>query len=74
MSLNVHAINQPEVMIGNAAEKFDASGRLTAEATRERIRELLQNLVHWTQRLRPRPGSLRPTVTASHVVEEPVHA
>jgi chromate reductase len=50
--LNVYAVNQPEVMIGNAAAKFDAEGTLTDGATRERIRELLQNLVDWTERLR----------------------
>ncbi|WP_041350729.1 hypothetical protein [Nitrosococcus watsonii] len=34
----------PEVMIGNAAERFDAEGNLTDEKTRESIRELLQEL------------------------------
>ena len=53
VSLNVYAINQHEVMIGNAAAKFDAEGTLTDEATRERIRQLLQNLMDWTERLRP---------------------
>jgi chromate reductase len=49
--LNMHAINQPEVMIGNAAERFDSGGNLTDEATKEFIRKLLQNLVDWTRRL-----------------------
>lgn len=51
--LDVHAINQPEVMIGNAAARFDADGNLTDDTTREKIRELLQNLADWSERLRP---------------------
>ncbi len=50
--LNVYAVNRPEVMIANAAAKFDAAGTLTDEATRDHIRELLQGLVDWTERLR----------------------
>lgn len=49
--LNVLPINQPEVMIGNAAEQFDAQGNLKDEATKELIRQLLRNLVDWTRRL-----------------------
>lgn len=49
--LNIFAINQPEVMIGNAAERFDAEGNLTDENTRVHIRRLLQALVDWTNLL-----------------------
>lgn len=49
--LNMFPINQPEVMIGNAAARFDQEGNLTDEPTKELIRQLLQNLVMWTQRL-----------------------
>ena len=49
--LNVLAINQPEVMIGNAATRFDAEGRLTDETTQKLIRQLLENLVAWARRL-----------------------
>ena len=56
--LNIHAINQPEVMIAGAGEKFDAAGALTDERTREAIRQLLQNLVEWTRRLRPAGSAL----------------
>ncbi|MGA2556989.1 MAG: NAD(P)H-dependent oxidoreductase [Verrucomicrobiota bacterium] len=52
VGLNVFPINQPEVMIGNAAEKFDAQGKLTDEPTKKRIRDLLQALTLWTQRIR----------------------
>src|SRR5881392_553695 len=33
--LNMYSINQPEVMIGNAAERFDAEGNLTDEMTKD---------------------------------------
>lgn len=43
--LNMFPVNQPEVMIGNAAEQFDAQGNLKDEATKELIRLLLRNLL-----------------------------
>ena len=49
--LNMFPINQPEVMIGNASERFDAAGNLTHDATKEFIRQLLKNLVDWTHRI-----------------------
>jgi chromate reductase len=49
--LNMFPVNQPEVMIGNASERFDAAGNLTDDATKEFIRQLLQNLVDWTRRI-----------------------
>lgn len=55
--LNVLAINKPEVMIGNAAERFDAQGNLTDEKAKDMIRQLLQNLVAWTERLRQSPAN-----------------
>ena len=35
--LNMFPINQPEVMIGNASERFDQEGNLTDDATKEFI-------------------------------------
>jgi chromate reductase, NAD(P)H dehydrogenase (quinone) len=49
--LNMFPVNQPEVMIGNASEKFDEAGNLTDSETRNFIRQLLENLVDWTLRL-----------------------
>src|SRR5688572_29544847 len=49
--LNMFPVNQPEVMIGNAGEKFDEQGNLTDETTKDFIRQLLQNLVDWTKRI-----------------------
>jgi chromate reductase len=49
--LNIFPINQPEVMIGHAAERFDSQGNLTDELTKNLIIQLLQNLVDWTRRI-----------------------
>ena len=49
--LNMFPINQPEVMIGNATDRFDAEGNMTDETTKKLIRQLLNNLVQWTGRL-----------------------
>ena len=49
--LNMHALNQPEVMVPFAESKFDEAGRLTDDATRQRVRELLNGLREWTRRL-----------------------
>ncbi len=45
LALNMYAVNRPEVMIGNAAQQFDAEGHLTNDTTRGLIRQLLENLV-----------------------------
>lgn len=43
--LNGRIVNRPEVMIGQAQNKFDASGNLTDDTTRELIGKLLAALV-----------------------------
>jgi chromate reductase len=50
--LNMHPINRPEVMVASADEKIDEKGNLKDEKTREKIRQLLENLVEWTQTLK----------------------
>ena len=55
--LNMFPINQPEVMIGNASERFDAAGNLTDDTTKDFIRQLLQALVKWTRRIGPPEGT-----------------
>jgi chromate reductase, NAD(P)H dehydrogenase (quinone) len=52
--LNMFPLNRPEVMIGNASERFDKEGNLTDEGSRKRIHHLLAALVEWTHRLRSR--------------------
>jgi chromate reductase len=50
--LNALVMNTPSVMIGQAAQKFDAQGRLTDQPTRDMISQLLVALVEWTRRCR----------------------
>lgn len=52
--LDLRFLNKPEIMIGNAAERFDAEGRLTDQKTRELIGKLLVALRDWTLQLRKR--------------------
>lgn len=46
------AVNQPEVMIGRAHERFDEQGNLKDETTKKFISELLQNLVNLGRTIR----------------------
>ena len=48
--LNAYPINKPEVMIGQAASRFDEAGRLTDEPTRDFVRQHLEALASWTGR------------------------
>jgi chromate reductase len=50
--LNMHPLNQPEVMVPFAQDKVDSNGRLTDEKTRKKIGELLDSLVAWTKKLK----------------------
>jgi chromate reductase len=49
--LNGHVLNKPEVMISQAATRFDAEGRLTDETARGLIAQQLAALRDWTLRL-----------------------
>jgi chromate reductase len=66
--LNVFPVNQPEVMIGNAAQRLDAEGNLTDETTRHYMRQLLENLVELVQRVR------QPSLAASDGDSQPLFA
>jgi chromate reductase len=50
--LNMHPVNGPEVIVTFAQNKFDANGKLTDENTSKFLKQLLQNVVNWTMRLR----------------------
>jgi chromate reductase len=50
--LNMFPINKPEVLIIQAQNKFDAQGKLTDEATRQFIADLMLALDAWTKRLK----------------------
>jgi len=43
--LNMNAVNQPEVLIRECANKFDAQGNLTDDMAKKLIGQLLENLV-----------------------------
>lgn len=49
--LNLYAVNQPEVLVSNAAKRFDQEGKLTDDKTKKLIQQLLAELVSWTKRL-----------------------
>jgi chromate reductase len=51
--LNMDAVVQPEVAIGNAAERFDQQGNLKDETSKKLIAQLLQNLVQKARLLKP---------------------
>jgi chromate reductase len=53
--LNVDAVLQPEVAIGNGMQRFDAQGNLTDETSKKLIAQLLQNLVAKVRLVRQQP-------------------
>lgn len=54
VTLDMPTVNQPEVMIGDAAQRFGTDGRLTDEPTRQSIQRLLEALA---QLARSNPAS-----------------
>jgi len=61
--LNMYPINKPEAMVTFAPEKINENGRVTDETTRKFIRELLENLVAWTRRLREKLNHTKEDIT-----------
>ena len=49
--LNMHPVNQPEVMLANAPANVDTNGNVINEQTKALIRQLLESLVVWTKKL-----------------------
>jgi chromate reductase len=50
--LNMYPLNRPEVMVPFAQDKIDKEGKVTDQKTREKLRELLESLVAWTNKLK----------------------
>lgn len=50
--LDSRVLTKPEVMIGQCASKFDASGKLTDQATRDAVQGQLVAFERWIERLR----------------------
>ena len=51
VTLNMHALNQPEAMVSNAADLFDAAENLTDQETQDRLQQLLTQFALWTRQL-----------------------
>lgn len=50
--LDMYTLQQPEFYLGQAAEKFNAAGELTDEATRKKIKQLWDAFIPWINKLR----------------------
>jgi len=48
-----YVLLQPEILVANASERFDADGNLTDQPTRGIIRAQLEALIEWAQRVSP---------------------
>ncbi len=55
VDLNMYPINEPQLLVARAEEKFDDSLRLTDERSRELLQNLLVALVEWARRLQEDP-------------------
>jgi chromate reductase, NAD(P)H dehydrogenase (quinone) len=49
--LDMHPLNKPEVLIGQAQTKFDAEGNLTDEAAKGFMRDMMAALAAWTRQI-----------------------
>jgi chromate reductase len=45
--LNTYIMNRPEIMVSFAENKFDQTGRLTDEVTRQKVKEFMVALLQW---------------------------
>lgn len=61
VTLKMPAVNQPEVMISNAAQRFDRNGRLIDEPIRQSIQKLLGELV---QLVKAQPSEKSPALSS----------
>ncbi len=50
--LNMVPLNMPEVMVPFAQDKIDASGRITDQKTKDKIKELVESLTTWIKKVR----------------------
>jgi chromate reductase, NAD(P)H dehydrogenase (quinone) len=49
--LDMHPLNKPEVLIGQAHTKFDAEGNLSDEAAKGFLRDMMAALAAWTRQI-----------------------
>jgi chromate reductase len=50
--LNMYPVNQPEVMVPFAQNIITENGQVTDQKTRDKIKELLESLVAWAEKLK----------------------
>ena len=50
-ALNCYTLNQPEILVGSAMEKFDAAGNLTDPPTRAALAAMLATFAAWIRRV-----------------------
>jgi len=50
--LNMLPLNKPEIMVPFVDKKVDQEGRISDETTKKLVKDLLENLIAWTRRLR----------------------
>jgi len=58
VALDLFLLNKPEVVIADAAHRFDMNGNLIHDPTKQLIQELLRNLVDWTHRISFAPAAV----------------
>jgi chromate reductase len=52
VTLGMYPLNYPEVMVAHADEKIDENGKVHDKETRKRIKQLVEALVDWAERLK----------------------
>lgn len=55
VAVNMPVLAQPEILVAKAQERFDERPELADEATRKRVRALLEALAGWASQLAARP-------------------
>jgi len=63
VDLDMYPLNQPQLLVANADEKFDDNLRLTDQRSRQTLREMLLALAQWGRKLKPRVAD-DPTATS----------
>ncbi len=71
--LDAHPMNRPEIMVPFAQQKFDETGRLTDEATRAKVQELLVALAGWVNKLRETHRPLPKPAAGAEERRAPAH-
>ncbi len=52
VTLNMRPVNKPEVIVCFADEKIDENGKVVDEATRQKIKQLIESLVKLVKTIR----------------------